>query len=172
MITTKTACCTRVFRDVLSSLLSLYFVILYYCAVLYCIAFGVWIGTERYLFVFVRAGDDEQVLEAEPACVVPNAEAFCHRGSSRLGQGKALEALDDCYRALSLLSLEVGEAGGNGFRREIGAEGRVNLYQGHDMYPRQKSYKWGYPQMEKRHRCIYICMVITHTARMDQPDMV
>lgn len=41
------------------------------------------------------------------ACVIPNAEAFCFRGSSRLGQGNALEALDDCYRALSLLSLEV-----------------------------------------------------------------
>lgn len=41
------------------------------------------------------------------ACVIPNAEAFCFRASSRLGQGNALEALDDCYRALSLLSLEV-----------------------------------------------------------------
>ncbi|CAM9776830.1 unnamed protein product [Ectocarpus sp. 12 AP-2014] len=49
-----------------------------------------------------------QVLEADPGCVVPSAEAFCRRGSCRLGEGKALEALDDCYRALSLLSLEVG----------------------------------------------------------------
>ncbi|CBJ26846.1 Heat shock protein 40 like protein [Ectocarpus siliculosus] len=47
-----------------------------------------------------------QVLEVDPGCVVPSAEAFCRRGSCRLGEGKALEALDDCYRALSLLSLE------------------------------------------------------------------
>ncbi|CAN0066127.1 unnamed protein product, partial [Ectocarpus fasciculatus] len=52
-----------------------------------------------------------QVLEADPGCVVPNAEAFCRRGSCRLGEGKALEALDDCYRALSLLSLEGVEGG-------------------------------------------------------------
>ncbi|CAM9305096.1 unnamed protein product, partial [Scytosiphon promiscuus] len=52
-----------------------------------------------------------QVLEIDRGCVVPNAEAFCRRGLSRLGQGKALEALDDCYRALSLLSLEGGAEG-------------------------------------------------------------
>lgn len=48
-----------------------------------------------------------QALDSDPGAVVPNAEAFCMRGSSRLGQGKALEALDDCYRALSLVSVEV-----------------------------------------------------------------
>lgn len=49
-----------------------------------------------------------QALVADSRAVLPNAEAFCLRGSSRLRQGKALEALDDCYRALSLVSLEVG----------------------------------------------------------------
>ncbi|CAM9475704.1 unnamed protein product, partial [Hapterophycus canaliculatus] len=47
-----------------------------------------------------------QVLETDRGCVVPNAEAFCRRGLSRLGQGKALEALDDCFQALQLLSVE------------------------------------------------------------------
>lgn len=61
------------------------------------------------LFLCVRMTTAmSQVLAAEQGSVLPNAEAFCLRGSSRLGQGKALEALDDCYRALQTLSLEVG----------------------------------------------------------------
>eukprot|EP00903_Cladosiphon_okamuranus_P018795 g17290.t1 len=52
-----------------------------------------------------------KVLQVEQGSVVPNAEAFCRRASSRLGQGKALEALDDCYRALQILSLEGAEVG-------------------------------------------------------------
>lgn len=55
-----------------------------------------------------RVVNQIQALEVDPGAVLPNAEAFCLRGSTRLGQGKALEALDDCYRALSLVSVEVG----------------------------------------------------------------
>lgn len=59
------------------------------------------------MWIFFSTNVQLQALEADPGAVIPNAEAFCLRGSSRLGQGKALEALDDCYRALSLVSLEV-----------------------------------------------------------------